>query len=292
MVRRIERNVVELEDFAETIKEIQDSDRDVLMAASGFTGEGKSTFLTKLQKKASEKAGRYWGFDRLTWSREEMMTWIDGEKNTGKGRLPEKSAFLPDELITMFFGRNWHDKDQIQGVQRLNMCRDRHLFVAGAAPNFWDLDSSVRNVFRFYAYIPVRGVAWIFERENNPFTKDYWNVTENMKMYRKYKNPYSCPNFLCEIHFPDWDPEEKKEYLRIRNTKRVEALNKQKQDDKKESYTRIKKQRDALAKMVYNASFECKHCKKQNDRIMTLQDMADITGLSKQALSMVINSER
>jgi len=294
---RGKKNIIPLQEFSKTVFKLQKSDRDVNLACSGFTGEGKSTFITKLQKEVSGIAKVPWDFDKMTWSRKELMTWIDGEKGSEKdenglkkGQLPEFSSIIADELIGMFFNREWYESEQIDAVKTFNMCRDRHLFIAGAAPNFWDLDSPIRGRFRFYAYIPFRGIAWIFEQENNPFTKDPWNVTENMKLFRKYKNPYNCTNYLGEIHFPDWSEHEKERYLEIRNSKRVTSIDENK-SQKKESYSRIKKQRDSIVKMLYNAEFECKHCHGKNDKLFTLTEMADIMGLTKQTLSMVINGD-
>ncbi len=78
------------------------------------------------------------------------------------------------------------------------MCRDRHLLIGGNIPNFWDLDTAFNSRIRFYVYIPNRGVAWVFEQENNPFSNDVWNRSKNEKGFRKYKNPYLLPNFYVK----------------------------------------------------------------------------------------------
>jgi len=227
------------------------------MGVGGFTGEGKTTFSTKVQKAYAKVSGMKWDFSKMTWSRKEMLTWIDGENGsktdpkTGLklGQLPEYSAILPDELFLMFYSRNWFEQDQIDALATFNMCRDRHLFLAGNTPDFWDLDSGFRKRIRFYAYIPTRGVAWVFQQENNPFSADPWNVNENKKIFRKTRNPYKCPNFICEIHYDDWDEEEKREYLKIRNTKRVNAVSDNK-NNKLERYANIKEQRSVLLKLL------------------------------------------
>jgi len=131
------------------------------------------------------------------------------------------------------------------------MCRDRHIFLCGNIPNFWDLDTSFTSRVRFYVYIFERGRAWVFEQENNPFTTDKWNAIENRKTFRKKKNPYSCPNFICEIHYPDWDDKEKEEYYKIRNTKRIEQFGDNK-SEKKERYATVKNARNAVLKYFYH----------------------------------------
>lgn len=222
------RKIHTVDEFAGLIHKLLRSDRDVNLACGGFTGVGKSTFTAKLQKKYSVISNTKWDFDRMTWDRNELMRWIDGEGDNKKGQLPEYSAILADELFLLFFSRNWYDREQIDSISVFNMCRDRHLFIAGNVPNFWEIDAAFRERIRFYAYLPERGVAWVFEQERNPFSKDPWNVNENQRLFRKFGNPYKCPNFAFEISFDDFDEDDKKRYLAIRNKKRVEAI-----DDKK-----------------------------------------------------------
>ncbi len=217
-----------------------------------------SCFTTQLMKAYSEVNKTEWDFNRLTWSRNELMTWVDGEKNseknsrTGlkKGQLPEYSAILPDELFYMFYKRTWYEEDQITSIATFNMCRDRHLFIGGNVPDIWDLDTGFLKRLRFYIYIPERGRAWVFEQENNPFTKDPWNVTENKKSFRKYRNPYAISNFICEIRFNDWATKEKQQYYDVRNNKRVKAINEAK--IRKERYRDIKDQRDNCIEAWYS----------------------------------------
>lgn len=244
----MKRSIHTVKDFGELIYKLLKSDRDVNLACGGFTGVGKSTFAAKVQKAYSEVSGTYWDFDRMTWERKELMKWIDGEGEDKKGRLPEYSPILADELFLLFFNRNWYDAEQIDSIGVFNMCRDRHLFIAGNVPNFWELDGAFRERIRFYAYIPRRGVAWVFEQERNPFSKDPWNVTENQKLFRRYGNPYKCPNFAFEVHFDDFEEEEKKRYLEIRNNKRVRSVEKRKEERELEKFG---KKDEMLANALY-----------------------------------------
>jgi len=265
--------------FAETIYKLSISDRDINIGVGGFTGEGKSCFLTKLFMNYSKYSSIRWGFNLMTWSRKELMFWIDGEMKKGhrdfSKQLPEYSSILVDELFMLFYKRNWYDEGQIDSIGTLNMCRDRHLLIGGNIPNFWDLDTAFNSRIRFYVYIPNRGVAWVFEQENNPFSNDVWNRSKNEKGFRKYKNPYLLPNFLCEIHFNDWTPGEKSEYYAIRNKKRLLALDVNK-DEKIERYTDIKKQRDDLIRVLLNTNKDLKS-----------KDVSDIIGISPTAIRLI-----
>jgi len=242
--------------FAKIIHKLLRSDRDVNVGVGGFTGEGKTTFSGILQKEYAKVSGTYWGFDRMTWSRPELMKWIDGEGPDKTGQLPEYSAVLPDELFSMFYSRTWYDGDQIDAIKTFNMCRDRHLFLCGNVPNFWELDKGFTNRIRYYVYIPERGIAWVFKQEVNPFGSDPWNPRENKKIFRKTKQPYAIHNFLFEVRYPDWKPEEKKEYLAIRNIKRVKSI----ADNRKKpvkSFPRLTSQRNQLLRAMFDPDRKC-----------------------------------
>lgn len=281
------RKVITVTEFATVIHKLLRSDRDVNLGIGGMTGEGKSTFATSLQKEYARVSNTSWDFSRMTWDREELLTWIDGkpdtkeDRSTGlrEGQLPEYSAILPDELLPLFYKRNWFDDDQIDAVSTFNMCRDRHLFVAGNIPSFWDLDSSFIKRIRFYAYVPERGRVWIFEQENNPFAEDPWNRSENKKIFRKKRNPYYCPNFLFEIHYDDWTPSEKDEYLKIRNTKRLQATKRGGKNNEK--YKDIKEQRNKLILLIYDINPK-----------MTDKKLAELSGIGKSLIGMIRNGER
>lgn len=247
--------------FAKLLVKILKSDRDGNVGVGGFTGEGKSTVAIIMQKEVSKLTGIPWSFkNNCTWSRREFIYWVNGKPLSGeikkiKGRLPEKkkeyTSILLDELFSMFYRRNWHHDNQKEAISLLNMCRDRHLFIMGNCPLFWDLDGGFLSRVRYYLFVPTRGVAWIFQQENNPFASDPWNVVQNRKLFRKNKGqPYKLPNFVAELHFPDLTPEEKTAYLQIRNSKRIQAQ----EDVKKETietYTSIKQDRDNLIRALH-----------------------------------------
>lgn len=240
-----------LEEFAKLIHTLLKADRDVNIGVGGFTGEGKSTFLIGLEEEYSKIAKIDWNFEEnCTWSRKEFVGWVNGDKKGKIKRKKEYTAILLDELFTMFYRRNWHNDKQKEAIALLNMCRDRHLLVGGNVPLFWDLDGGFISRVRYYVYIPYRGTAWVFQQENNPFSSDPWNVLENKKNFRKNKGkPYRLPNFVSEISYPDLTPKQKSDYLKIRNTKRVQAQ----EDVKKEQierYTAIKQDRDNLIRAL------------------------------------------
>lgn len=287
--------------FADLIHRIIKSDRYVLLGCAGEMGEGKTTFTSQLQKAYGQISGTGWDFDRMTWSRKELMMWIDGEGDDKTNQLPEYSAILPDEIFHMFYKRTWFDNSQIDAVSTLNMCRDRHLFIAGNIPDIWDLDSGFLNRLTFYVFIPERGVAWVFQKEANPFTRDKWNVAENKKVFRKKKKPYGLPNFVFEVRYDDFPDSEKRRYLAIRNRKRVEAISEPRK--KVDKYRDIKDQRDAaiqawhadretLAKTLHTFPRPIQSKLKAYKKAPTNDEIADVLGLSREVVRMIKFGER
>lgn len=212
------------------------------VGVAGFTGEGKSAFILALAFEYVKIAKMPFTMDHFTWSREELLKWINGKGKDQAGQLPEYSILLPDELIFLFYKRRWFDEEQIEGIETFNTCRDRHLLVAGGVPCFWSLDSAFTSRVRYYCYVPERGKVWVFCQENNPFVQNAWNPNLNMKWFRKQGNPYGLPNFVCELSFPDFTPEQKRAYYAVRNRKRITAIGEG--GEKRERFVELKVQRD------------------------------------------------
>jgi|26BtaG_2_1085354.scaffolds.fasta_scaffold05256_8 hypothetical protein len=288
-----------IEEFADMISRIQLTDRWVFIGCDGDMGEGKSCFTSQLAQKVSKKNKRIFTYNQnMTFSRKELKNWIDGEEKDGKliNRKDEYSVILADELISMFFKRNWFDSDQIDGIELLNKCRDRHLCVLGNIPCFWDLDSAIYPIITFWVHIPERGVAWIFQKDKNPFATDKWHRKKNEKQFMKRKNPYHCINFICEIHFNDWSKSDKQKYYTVRNKKRIKTEG---QRAKEERYKDVKMQRDNLMRFMfdYNGTVVealkknyCKRCKDKNEDLgqeFTNKGIAEVTGISQDAVRMI-----
>lgn len=301
--KKSSKYVIPIRDMTSTCHDLLKSDRDVNIAVAGFTGEGKSTFSTHFLNDYYAIQGKKWSFDLMTWSRKELLEWVTGKPKGKKGadgliegQLPEYSGLLPDELFMMFYKRNWYEDGQIGAIGTFNMCRDRHLLVVGNVPNFWDLDGAFQSRIRFYVFIPRRGVAWFFEQENNPFSVDPWNVTQNRNMFRKLKNPYLCPNFIAEVHFPDWKPSEKQAYYKIRNTKRVSAVT-DALDEKRQKHGQVKQQRDRLIRMMFNLNDEWMKadrdaCSRLGIKKLKYSEIANLLDLSLTAVRFIVLGER
>ena len=267
-----------IKEFSKKLASITKSDRWVLGVCTGDMGEGKSCLTSQLLEEYAKEAKIPFTYsDSMTYSRKELKLWIDGDKS-GKGQKKERSPVLADELISMFFKRNWYDFEQIDGIELLNKCRDRHLLVFGNVPNFWDLDGALLSLTTFRLHVYERGVAWVFMKDRNPFVCDPWHMTENAKLYRKHKNPYSCIGFVGEIRFRDWSPKDKEEYYTVRNEKRK---NTEGQREKLEKYRLIKEQRDTLIRLAFQLKPD-----------ITEKDIADTIDLSETAVHYAKTGER
>lgn len=271
---------VSLPQFAKTLYKLAKSDRYNLIAVSGFMGVGKSCFMDKLARAYSKVSNTtYSVHDNMTWSRQELAEWIDGdEENNNKNQKPEYSGIVADELISMINKRNWYKSGQKGLLELLNKCRDRHLLLLGAVPVFDNLDSMYKDITGFWIFIARRGVAWVLEPEVNPFSKDPWNMGENHKLFRKHGNPYRSFNFVCEVHYNDWTPKEKVEYYKVRNKKRKNTEN---QDDNNNIKVHDSvKQRNEIIRYGYT------------NNLLTADEISQATKLSKRAINYIIKGER
>lgn len=273
-----------IKDFAERIAKIQKTDRWVFIVCDGDMGEGKSCFTSQIAREVARLNGTNFSYEEnMTYLRRELKDWVDGDKD-GKNQKPEYSVILADEIISMFFKRNWYDSNQIDGIELLNKCRDRHLCVIGNVPNFWDLDSAIYPLVTFRVHIFERGRAWIFSKDRNPFEVDKWHKKDNCKSFRKKGNPYGCLGYVSEVGFMDWPGTDKKQYYLIRNIKRKKTEG---QREKFERYTDIKQQRDKLIRWIYRL-----HKDKQLLEPITFTALAEVVGCTRTFISYVIKGDR
>ncbi len=224
---------ISVEQFAEVIGEIPKMDWYVLIAVSGGTGVGKSCLSTRLCKHLAQSLKTTWAYDKnMTYSRSDLLTMIDGDSE-GKGQLPEFSVILADELISIFYKRNWMGSEQKAAIELLNKCRDRHLIIIGCIPSFWDLDVGVRTHVKFWIDCHKRGNSWVFQPSTNPFHSDKWLRILNAKIFSHYGQPDKSPNYLFNLVWDDWNESEKETYYKYRNTMRVRT----EQQEQKQSST-------------------------------------------------------
>jgi len=217
--------IIKLDEFAKIVNKHLKSDRDVFVCITGFTGEGKSTFAIELaQAHAKIRKKTYSLNKQMTWDREELLQMIDGEN-----KLKQYDEVIHDELFLAGYNRKWQDAEQIEFIQTLNTYRDRHLLFIGCIPVFKQLDPAVRTRVRFWVHIFKRGIAVIRLQEPNSCTDDVWNLRDEATLERTKQLLKYSRNSPMVCYYDDLDDDTKKEYLELRNTKRIEAIHKTKE---------------------------------------------------------------
>lgn len=267
-----------IKDFAQTIAKINKNDYYCLLVCDGRMGIGKSCFLTQLAKEYASITKTPFSYDKnITWLRDEMVGWVEGGEEYKQ--KPEHSAIVADELISMFYKRNWYEQGQKDTVELLNKIRDRHLLLCGAVPSFFDLDKGLLNNVTFWVHIDKRGVAWVLEQERNLALADKWNGKELIKVVRQGKGtPYKSLNFVAEIVFNDWNAEDKKKYVAIRNKKRK---NTEGQNDKKNViHSRAVKHRNDLIRYLIK------------NKLMDKKKISQELDISTRYINMVIRGKQ
>jgi hypothetical protein len=149
-------------------------DNYLFIVLGGRMGGGKSTFAINTAQEYCRQMGIPFNLETsITWQRKELIEWIDGTN-----RKQEFSVIIVDELISLFFNRNFSDKGQKQAIELLNKCRDRHLLIIGCIPNFWELDRCIRDLTSIYCFNYQRGLAIAFQPYDNGFVYTGVSVSE------------------------------------------------------------------------------------------------------------------
>jgi hypothetical protein len=288
-----------VESFASLLTKKQHADWWELIACSGVQGVGKSCLLTQIVEEASKMNKMKFSYqDNLTWMRKEFTEWINGKGKDMSKRMPEFSAVLIDELISLFHKRNWINAEQNDAIELMNKCRDRHLIVGGNVPDFWDLDKGIRGLFTFWIHIPRRGIAWVFTPDSNPFEMDKWHVKFNAKQFGIDKNPYKCRGFIAEIHFDDWTPAKKKEYYDVRNTKRINTEGQGRKDNNNLKVLRSQRNKlislfgtmKAEAKVMYRTDSTSEEFKTfLRDFVPASPEIGNLIGMASSNVRMIVN---
>jgi len=208
---------------------------DSNIAVSGVTGSGKSTFLWLFFH-------CFRGFkvkEKLTFLRSEMIDLIKNSKF---------SQCWNDELIDSGFKRNFFDREQISLIETLTKYRSNFNIVGGAIPIFFTLDKELLKLFGMHINIIRRGIAVVhLPREGRLYTDDPWDTKINQKLEerwskRKLKNPnfkipyHKYTTFAGYVFFRALNPKEESKYESLKESKRLEAEEKNNPENKKENF--------------------------------------------------------
>ena len=217
-----------MEELVSLLNETAKRDKDNLIPIDGATGSGKSTLGLKMCL-----AGCSW-FDMekdILYSREELIEWVTTAK--------PGSWALADEAVNMLFKRDFAAKAQRFLLRILDMCRDRNLTILMCIPNFWALDSHVRQGrVRLRIYVAMTGRAFMWKPDTNPFADDRWWKKYNEKVcwnWAEHYNARKTKGFMGFIEFGDLAEKYKEPYLRIKKQKKEMIKKLEEEQEQQES---------------------------------------------------------
>jgi len=210
---------IKIRKLAKTIRKIVKSDRDMVIAVSGFPGEGKSDFSCQLSRELDPK---HFSFRRnIVFTKEDTKTKVE--------KLPLYSPVDVDEAIDVVWKGEFYTKDMRDIIKFFNKCRDKNKPVLLNIPDFWEFVKWFRGYrIRMWIFIVTRGTAIILKPDLNPFTDDRWHRKENEKLINRYTKKYGMvggfirgitksKNYVDTLHWKGMPKSEYEEYKKVKN---------------------------------------------------------------------------
>ena len=210
-----------LEHFARRLMRYQDERDDAVVVISGKTGTGKSTLAHHLCTTIAKEKGEEFDFESgMFYSKKRLLAAFE--------EFPERSVLFADEAVNIFFNRDFMNKWQKELVKKINMYRDKFFISFLLIPFFWQLDVALREGQRlkYWVFNDRRGVAYVFEADSQPFTRDPWNARLNSWLLRGWgrrggrtRNDFVAarsPNFVAKLVYPPLSAEEEERYVRLK----------------------------------------------------------------------------
>jgi len=141
--------------------------------------------------------------------------------------LPEMSALIGDEAARFAMGEDWNKYENKELKKNLMQLRPRHLAFFLNLPRFSWFDSKYKGeLIRLWCWVVSRGVALVFEPDENQALTDPWHLDE-MKKIKKRITPFTeidvihktfsrHPCFMDIITFPAVPKDIYDRYMEIR----------------------------------------------------------------------------
>lgn len=224
--------------LGEDIHKTLQVDKDFTIAVSGFPGSGKSTFAYLLAKNVDEN------FDmrkQMIFTREDLIN----AANT----LPPRSAIIIDEAVALLFRRDFMNTKQKEILKIMDMIRYKQYCLIFCVPSFWSLDTHLLQRVRLRIHIDRRGFGLIFKRNESPWATDPWMRKENEKICWNWEykpDAGKAKGFIGCIEFGDMPDYAKKDYLPLKDEKKVLRETEEKKEKLSNKMVRILKHRQIL----------------------------------------------
>jgi len=206
--------------FEKLMKKHIAGDRDYIICASGFEGEGKSRMVNQL---GTELARCKTEEQKLHFLKSNVIyDPTGGELIKVLKNIKSKSILLVDEAQKLLYKRNYNTSERKNLNILFSTIREKNLIVIFCIPDFYDLDVYFRNWrVKTWIYIPIRGLAVVFKKSNSPFSKDKWEQKKNQKIIEHFEDIKNDGRLLgktdiiyalrklksygFEFGFDDWD---------------------------------------------------------------------------------------
>jgi len=236
-------------------------DWDIVVALSGEEGSGKSTLGGLMASLVDKK------FNLI-----DNMALLPDEKQVVREycKLNKYQCYVIDEAVRAFYKMNFMTTMTQTLVKMWATERYQNKATFLIIPRFTDLVENFRNHrVKLWIHVMARGRALVYIRDDDPHNNDPWSINLARKIksrYNKKKNlslltieeriaiERKLPNFLFEFEFPDYTPEFKKAYQKLKEDSREELESAGKTEaDKKESGTviELRGQRNELIYVMY-----------------------------------------
>lgn len=172
----------------EFVNRLQDG-KDLVVAGTGFEGDGKSTIEIQL-------AIAMHNITKVPFSLEKNILYSPtfDEMKTKVTSLPPLSFIGGDEAIKALYKLRWREKLQSYINTLYAICRKERKLTFLCMPRFSDFNEYFRqHRIRFWIHI-IEGIsvsrnigyAAVFSRSWNPFAQDSWNFKEMDKLINEY----------------------------------------------------------------------------------------------------------
>ena len=231
-------------------------DWDIVIAMSGEEGSGKSTcggLIAALIDK---------NFNLI-----DNMALLPDEKQIVSEymKLKKYQCYVIDEAVRAFYKMSFMSKMTQTLVRMWATERYQNKATILIIPRFTDLVENFRNHrVKLWIHVIARGRALVYIRDDDPHNNDPWSINYARTVKKRYnakKNlslltieervsiEKKLPNFLFEFKFPDYTPEFKKAYQKLK-VKSRDILTEQKlsTEEKKtpDKIRELKAQKDLL----------------------------------------------
>ena len=248
----------------------------ILLAICGTTGVGKSTLAIEIAQD---------GDPNFTIEKNVLFNPSLNEVMKKIKELPYGSYIVLDEAINICYKMEWYSETNRLMGKFLNLCRKERKKIIFCIPNFGDMSKHIRELMNMWIEVISRGEAIVFVK--NPIVggqkwqpelmykhiakrlrhKRYADITTSDIRYYLRRNQH----YLGELKFLKLEAKVEAEYEFLRDKVKYDGL--ELINNEKESQVLIRIYRYTLSLIGF-----------------TYEQIGDITGITKQAISGSLNS--